>query len=559
MQKLEKKYKRILIVNDDNAKEEFLKKYKGINKWEDDILYCQNITQTLEYLIENEHFGFDKILLDIKIKWEVEEKKYLDEIKKFVDVDSMEKDYGGFILFMYLLAKGFPINRIAFLSAYIIEEDPEKEKKEEIIKYLQEQGRRTSKTDDDLRELINQVPSQKENMLQLLESSKYKQRELTPYEEIRKLLEHDLKQETNLKKDSEKTDTETARGFFNKISSTGLIMKNRINKGNTDKLLTWLQNNEEEELESYYAFRNVALNICDELIKYYLELKNKKEELEKEINESSSVQEEDWKEKLINENSRKEKLARMKKEGIYYYGGNNQQAYDILKKYPPQYFIDILNTVKNMLDLNISNKNDIDKISNNIVNNLISYWEGMDDQSSYQNHQKSKLKYINEFSTAMVLKFTRNWKMHNLIKDIDFSFMRFIFFLSATSLGHGKTEIQENLPELVDISAINGENQEISMEEIFESMNKKLNKKTYALKISQLYGEYGRDAGTKLQISKNDIYKLFWLCLHFPYIEGCEIKYVEDECKEKSELSKKLEQFVVCELKKEFVQKSDHC
>ena len=103
MQKLEKKYKRILIVNDDNAKEEFLKKYKGINKWEDDILYCQNITQTLEYLIENEHFGFDKIFLDIKIKWEVEEKKYLDEIKKFVDVDSMEKDYGGFILFITTL------------------------------------------------------------------------------------------------------------------------------------------------------------------------------------------------------------------------------------------------------------------------------------------------------------------------------------------------------------------------------------------------------------------------------------------------------------------------
>ena len=69
MQANEKRYKRVLVVNDDDTKEEFVSKYKGMDVWEKDILYCQGINEALAYLESENRFCCDKILLDIKISW----------------------------------------------------------------------------------------------------------------------------------------------------------------------------------------------------------------------------------------------------------------------------------------------------------------------------------------------------------------------------------------------------------------------------------------------------------------------------------------------------------
>lgn len=538
MQNGEKKYKRILVVDDDNTKEEFINKYKGIDKWEEDIIYCQSINDALRHLEDRQRFCCDKVLLDIKITWDVEE-KYAEKVTSLVDVDSLEKEYGGFILFMYLMAKGFPINRIAFLSAYLSEEDSEKKEKEQILSFLKKQKFRRKETDYELKKLIEQVPSQKAEMLRILEKPEYKLRELKPYEEITKLLEKDLEQHTNSGNQRAFLGEMTISSeFFDKIAKTGLIVKNKINKANGDKLLSWFRNETEPELESYYAFRAAALNICEVLIEFYSELENKNNEKIDKIS-SVHISQEGWKRVLVLEKMKKDESGKMKEKGIYYLARNNQHASDILQKYPPKYFAELLSMVKNMLCLNVSIES-MHEISNNVVNSLISYWEGF-------NEIDQNIKHIDSFSASMVLKFTRNWKMHNLIQNVDVSFMYFIFSLSVFLLGHDHDKKEEMLSWLSALEMpglSNKEGHEIRVEEKFVELNEKLHKEKYVISLSKLYGEYGRDSETKLNISARDIYELFYLCLHFPYIENNEVKFVVNDCEKKDDFLKKMEQVV---------------
>lgn len=536
MQNEEKRYKRVLVVNDDNTKEDFINKYKGLDKWEEDIIYCQSINDALRYLEDGQRFCCDKVLLDIKITWDAE-KKYAEKVASLVDVDSLEKEYGGFILFMYLIAKGFPINRIAFLSAYLSEEDSEKKEKEQILSFLKKQNFRGKETDNKLRKLIGQVPSQKAEMLRILEKPGYRPRDLKPYEEITKLLEKDLEQLTNPGSQNAYSGEMTiAREFFEKIAKTGLIVKNKISKANGDKFLSWIRNETEPELESYYAFRAVALNICDVLIEFYSELESKNSEKIEAIS-TIHIHQEGWKKVLVLDKLKKAESGKMKEKGIYYLARNNQHASDILQKYPPQYFAELLSTVKNMLGLNVSIES-MHEISNNVVNNLISYWEGF-------NEIDQNINSLNIFSATMVLKFTRNWKMHNLIQNVDISFMYFIFSISVFLLGHDHEKKEEMLSwlsalELPGLS--NKEGHEIQAEEKFVEINEKLRKEKYVLSLSKLYGEYGRYPETKLNISVRDIYELFYLCLHFPYIEDNEVRFVKNDCEKKDDFLKKLEQ-----------------
>ncbi len=237
------------------------------------------------------------------------------------------------------------------------------------------------------------------------------------------------------------------------------------------------------------------------------------------------------------EKLKKDESGKMKKKGIYSHARNNQQASDILQKYPPLYFAELLSTVKNMLSLNASIES-MQEISNNVINSLISYWEGFTE--SEQNK-----KNLNIFSATMALKFARNWKMHNLIQNVDVSFMYFIFSLSVFLLGYDHDKNKEMLSWLsaLELPALsNKERHEIHAEEKFVEINERLHKEKYVLSLSKLYGEYGRDPETKLNITVRDIYELFYLCLHFPYIEDNEVKFVENDFEKKDDFLKKLEQ-----------------
>lgn len=98
---------------------------------ETDMIIKENFLEALEY-IKNERDSFDLVLLDINLKPRYKEdgEKLYDDFfkgittKTFFD-EHFSKDDGGVLLYLYLREYiNFPKNRIAFLSAYVGEQDP---------------------------------------------------------------------------------------------------------------------------------------------------------------------------------------------------------------------------------------------------------------------------------------------------------------------------------------------------------------------------------------------------------------------------------------------------
>lgn len=495
-------YRRLLVVNDDDSREDFIRKYRGMEKWEEELFYYRNINDALRRLEKDGLFCCDKILLDIRIEWNAQG-ACAEDVERLVDVEKAGRAYGGFILYMYLLARGFPMDRIAFLSAYVTEEDSQREAKQAICEFLKECKIRNVKSDERLREMAEQALSQKANILRTLEawSEPSRRRNLAPYRTIQNLLEKDL-ETGEVRPSSSGEAKETARSFFDKIGSTGLIVRNKIHKGDMEKLMHFIENEPAEELGRYYQFRAAALNICDRQIAYY------------------------------------EGLGEEKDAGIYQYADKSQRT-ELFRKYPPRYFAGVLSGVQNTLDLKTDSAG-VQRISSRVVDLLISFWEGIRETRDQEEAR------INEFTVALTLKFTRNWRLHHLIEHPDVDFMIFIFALSAFALGYQGEELQILLDGQIELRAgqePEGSGREAWAEQLLVRVNKALNKSVYVLSLTDLYGEYGRNSGTRKQIQTADLYELFWLCLHFPYIAADKtLKFVTDACAGKHVLLGKLEQ-----------------
>lgn len=115
--------------------------------------------------------------------------------------------------------------------------------------------------------------------------------------------------------------------------------------------------------------------------------------------------------------------------------------------------------------------------------------------------------------------------------------MYFVFVLSVYALSCKDKDIldKDMLNKLIKWyeSETATEEKQVDAEKIFEQVNEELHKNVYEISLSKLYGEYGRNSDTKNKISTRNIYELFWMCLHFPYVENqSDVKFVED-CEEK--------------------------
>lgn len=498
---------RILIVNDDDKWETFLVKYGIEGELKEEIVYCESIAEALECVMDQEKFYCDKILLDIKMQWSGEG-RYDEEIRKYIDLEMMKREhekYGGFILFMYLLARGFPIDRIAFLSAYIMPDDSKEKQKQAILKFIKNEGqRRTKATDTKIIEMSRKIPLLEKHIEMLF--SQFPQKGRKVYEEIQRVLEEDLgrgdgqpiadKEPITDRNTTEPDMTEknsqdkaAAGDFLEKIAKVGLnikkIAKESGGKGNRD-LKQWFDGLDEPQINRYYKFRATALNICDRMIVYYAGL-------EQEIAE-------------------KETYNLVKTKGIYRY---TKQVRDVLEKYPPRYFVGMLENVKNALVINADEKK-LSEICNHVVDNLIGYWEAF--MACYSEEREEWQKS----SATMVMKFTRNWKMHNLIKkDIDIHFMCFVFLVSVRLMMEENEELkflEKRIIQCFDLEQVS-KKQTVSAKEVFIELNEKLNKKPYEINLYRLFDAYGKNDSSKQKITKKDIYKIFYMTLHCPRIE----------------------------------------
>jgi hypothetical protein len=89
----------------------------------DKVIYAATLKDALD-TIENRFGEFDAAILDINI--EIGDEECMKHLKGIVTEDRLKSGSstdGGFYIYLKLLDKGFPNNRIAFLSAYINEGD----------------------------------------------------------------------------------------------------------------------------------------------------------------------------------------------------------------------------------------------------------------------------------------------------------------------------------------------------------------------------------------------------------------------------------------------------
>ena len=464
-----KKFKRILIINDDDTEEQFYKKYDTLQMHQDMISYCNNPTQAFEYLISENFYGFDKIILDIKIEWEVPE-KYIPKLNEHVDVKVLTNANKGFLMFMYLVARGYPINRIAFLSAYIKERDDELEEKTRILEEITTWKKRDEEQDSRLIQNLNKIPSLKGKIIRILKNNSYN-KGIKAYTEIKKILLQDTLsfQDFHAKISEEEESTET---FFDLLSQTGLIVKNKINKKDKDKLKAWIENEKTEELRNYYRFRNRVLNICEFVMNQRPHIYNSIKSLE--------------------------------------------------KKYPQTYFEELIKKLQYQISA-FKEDEDIEQIAENTVSSLVAFWEDTSKGAIAYTDSSLSMEDINHHALTMLLKSTRNWHAHGRLKTIGITFCEFIF-LSSVRIIYGNIEtLTDYIEKDLNLNGVHLKDANSTYyKKIWKNVNKKIidTKKndvnTYIISIDYLYSKYaGELRQTEIQLTICDLYEMFLLFLHF--------------------------------------------
>lgn len=480
-------YKRILIVNDDKNEEDFFKEYTSLETYRAIVRYCQDPVSAFECITLDGFGGCDKIILDIKLDWDIPE-KYIDKINEYINVGEMKKQRvnNGFLIFMYLVSRGYPIDRIAFLSSYIIPEDSEFEKKEELLEMVEGFKKRDKAQDEKLVKKAGEVPSLSGRITSILGSPKYEGREA--YEEIKKTLRKNM-ESSNKDQVSTNEELKNNEQFFGLLRTTGLRVRKKIDKGSVEKdkeVEEWIKSG---EWESYYNFRNMVLNICE--------------------------------------------YVKDKTPAIYDLYKPTRYYTSFKQNYPKDcYFQALISKIKYEV-LACKGETDTNRIMENIVSDLVSFWESLD--KKYIDAEVTEGD-INNHALTMVLKHTRNWYAHGRIEKLGIRFCKFIFLVSIRVI-YGQVIAAEVLENY-----IGGKWELRNEKKLYKNMWKEINKSiigekklktnTCTINVADLYYKYSNEkARLNITLTTEDLYKMFILCLHFPDISIADTNDGEDNCR----------------------------
>ena len=472
-------YKRILVINDDDTEEDFFKKYDNLYQYKDMILYCNDSEKAFECITSDNFCGCDKIILDIKIEWNIPD-KYINDIKEYVDDFNMSNKNMGFLLFIYFISRGYPINRIAFLSAYITEKDSEYEVKKKLLNEL-EQNKPKKKDimyEEELKKSLDKIPSLKKRILKILEQYP---KGIKAYSEIENLLTQDIDTNQNTERKELESSSEA---FFRQLANTGLKIKdeNKINKNDKEKLQKWMVVEQSENLKKYYDFRAMVLTVCE------------------------GIEDKD--------------LTIYK----FYDKKDSRNNKDFQENYPKPYFKSLVTKIKDEI-FEFREEKNVDKIAENIVSNLVAYWESINPKHIDIENKKES---VNAHAITMVLKSTRNWYAHGRIDKLGIDFCKFIFLLSMGII-YGDNKVlkdyvqkelrleNDSIPENMTLK------KEVKFyKKIWKGVNVKLvnagRTSTYIVNVDDLYSKYSHEnARNKIKkLPVHDLYEMFILCLHFP-------------------------------------------
>ncbi len=461
------KYKRVLILNDDDTEADFFSRYKNLQSYKSMVSYCNDPVSAFEYITSDDFGGFDKIILDIRMEWTVPE-EYLYKVKECIDTEAMGNTNMGFLIFMYLISRGYPLSRIAFLSAYITEEDDEYEEKNKILHMIEKLKKRDSEKDEEIRRNADKVPSIRKRIMNILDDKNDKG--IKAYEKIKDILMQDIGSLPEPQR-SRNEEVKNNEDFFRLLTTTGLKVENKINKKDGDKLAKWIEKEKNGELKAYYEFRNMAFNICE--------------------------------------------YIKGRVPAIYRLYPNGK----LKQRYPESYFKDLIQTIQYDIS-ELREDKDIERIAENIIGSLTAFWESLDKRTISAGASRAD---INEYALTMVLKHIRNWHAHGRIEKYGIKFCRFIFLISVRVIYDRIEDIEKYVEKELKLENVRINTDEECYRKIWKDINdriistKGLRTNTCTINIVDLYYKYSQDkVREEITLSITDLYEMFILCLHFP-------------------------------------------
>ncbi len=467
--------KRYLIINDDDREEEFYIKYKNLIKYKNYIYYCNNADIAFEKISSRNFSGFDKIILDIKIDWGIPE-KYESELNNYLMLDKMEEEgiNKGFIIFMYLVARGFPIHRIAFLSAYIREEDDTLEVKKKILNKMAKWKKRCPEYDKELVDCIEELPDDLQTTIKRnLEFEEHK-KGVWAYTNIKEILEQEIESVEGVKYSQSNDEfvggiIESNEGFFRRIDGTGLRVKNKINKKNADLLQKMIEEEACEELRRFYQLRYEILNVCEEIKKNRLQLK-------------------------------------------------------LNKCYTEIYFQELFQAIQEEITI-FGERNSCKEVCFNVVKRLVAFMETM---KSGEIKDKTD---VSSYAMKMLLKNTRNWMAHERIKgfnsQISIQFCEIVFLVTIRLLYGENQDIADFIQEVHNYNRQkNPETKDLcrrTWRDINQQVGNTKDAYTYIIDLDTLYYNFSHMRNrNNITLKLIDLVKLFILCLHYPSLASAD-------------------------------------
>lgn len=468
---MEIKYKRVLIINDDDTEADFFNTYKNLQPCKSMVSYCNDPVSAFAYITSDDFGGFDKIILDIRMEWTVPE-EYIHKVNECIDAKAMGNTNMGFLIFMYLISRGYPINRIAFLSAYITEEDDEYEEKNRILHMIETWKKRDAEKDEEIRRHADKVPSIRKRILNILDNKNYL--EMKAYKEIKKLLMQDIGSLHESRPSRNGEVENNNEDFFRLLTATGLKVENKIHKKDGDKLAEWIEREKSDELRAYYEFRNMAFNIC-------------------EYTKGG--------------------------EPVIYGLCKDSEKKRFKQRYPESYFKDLMQTIQYDISAFREDK-DIERIAENMIGSLTAFWEGLDKRIIKAGASQPQ---INEHALTMVLKHIRNWHAHGRIEKYGIKFCRFIFLISVRVIYDRIEDMETYVEKELKLENVRIDADEEYYRKIWKDINDRITStkgsrtNTCTVDIADLYYKYSHDkARDEITLSISDLYEMFILCLHFP-------------------------------------------
>ncbi|MEW9122185.1 MAG: hypothetical protein AB2421_05680 [Thermotaleaceae bacterium] len=507
-----------------------------------DLVLKRTLPAALEYLHDLQN-DFDCVIIDIHLSCEdgvlgTSYKSYLEKVvsESFINKDRREiEKAGGFFVFLkLLLERGFPRDRMAFLTGNYSEDDGKNEVLQELLEIM-ENGPMVAtaeayvKTLDTAeREEIQSLMEELANFYHQKEDEIFEKYEEENGENFIAYLKHLAEEKVD------KSSANMAQNTYNEYKALfekagispskpyikeGQEEKTTLSiKRHTRRLKKWLKRMDSE----YYRLRRSMIEICDGLLGLL----------------------EGRKDMGIEANS-----------GLYIFNRiqniNHEEAYDIKE------IINMLTLLKELLPFKEPSEIQKKKLYTQVLRTLSHYWET---KTAFYPSTFSKEEYYKNF--YCVMKILRNWMAHSKINEasVTEANVGFFFILAMRTYFDLGYEVDKNNPLLKKIGYYERKLLELhhnkvgigelinyfkfypadkgngirrsKFEEILklsftEITKKEMSsfKKAYEGKDNISYNVYAKmknigDKDSQIEATIEDLYKLFWHSIFYSRLEG---------------------------------------